>query len=152
MKYFSLNELTRSATAQSLGIDNTPDATAVGNLTALVDKVLDPLRTAYGKPITVTSGYRCPKLNSAVGGVKASHHRYGQAADITAGDVFANAKLFALIHELDLPFCQAIWEKGNDCGPRWIHVSYVATDVRKQTLRTINGIRYFNCNSKGKSV
>ena len=63
MKYFTIQELTASATAKRKCIDNTPDAKAVASLTALVANVLDPLREAYGKPIVVTSGYRCPKLN-----------------------------------------------------------------------------------------
>ena len=74
MKYFTINELTKSATATSKGIDNTPTKEVVGNLTTLVDKVLDPLREAYGKPIKVNSGYRCPKLNKAVGGSATSQH------------------------------------------------------------------------------
>ena len=58
MKYFTLNELTRSDTATKNKIDNTPTAEAVKNLTVLVDKVLDPLREMYGKPIYISSGYR----------------------------------------------------------------------------------------------
>ena len=68
MKYFSYEELTKSITAKNKGIDNTPSIEIKKNLKALVDNILDPLREAYGKPITVTSGYRCPKLNTAVKG------------------------------------------------------------------------------------
>ena len=50
------------------GIDNTPTREALGNLATFVDNLLDQLREAYGKPIKVNSGYRCPKLNKAVGG------------------------------------------------------------------------------------
>ena len=119
MKYFTINELTKSATATSKGIDNTPTRDVVGNLTALVDKVLDPLREAYGKPIKVNSGYRCPKLNKAVGGSATSQHVLGQAADITGGSKAENKKLFDLVKSLKLPFDQLIWENGGV----WVHVS-----------------------------
>ena len=120
MKYFTIKELTRSATARCLGIDNTPPASAVKALHELVDHVLDPLREAWGSPIRVNSGYRCPELNEAVGGTPGSQHLRGEAADITVGSRCANRRLLALIKRLDLPVDQCIDEKG--C--RWIHVSH----------------------------
>ena len=66
MRHFTLQELTRSDTARRLGINNTPPASAIQALHALVNDVLDPLRDAWGGPIRVTSGYRCPALNRAV--------------------------------------------------------------------------------------
>ena len=120
MKYFTIAELCRSATARRLGIDNTPPASAVKALTVLVDEVLDPLREAWGGPIRVNSGYRCPELNEAVGGTPTSQHQRGEAADITVGSRSANRRLLALIKRLDLPVDQCIDEKG--C--RWIHVSH----------------------------
>ena len=120
MKYFTLQELTRSATARRLGIDNTPPASAIRALNDLVDKVLDPLREAWGGPIRVNSGYRCPELNKAVGGTPGSQHQRGEAADITVGSRSGNRRLLALIKRLDLPVDQCIDEKG--C--RWIHVSH----------------------------
>ena len=120
MKYFTINELTRSITARLNGIDNTPSQQVINNLTALVDNVLDPLREAWGKPIHVNSGYRCPALNKAVGGVPASQHMLGEAADITAGSREANRQLYSLMRQLKLPVDQAI----NEYDFRWIHVSY----------------------------
>ena len=120
MKYFTIKELTRSATARCLGIDNTPPASAVKALHELVDHVLDPLREAWGGPIRVNSGYRCPELNEAVGGTPGSQHLRGEASDITVGSRSANRRLLALIKRLDLPVDQCIDEKG--C--RWIHVSH----------------------------
>ena len=120
MRHFTIAELTRSATARRLGIDNTPSASAVRALTALVDDVLDPLRDAWGGPIRVNSGYRCPELNRAVGGTPSSQHQQGEAADITVGSRSGNRRLLALIKRLDLPVDQCIDEKG--C--RWIHVSH----------------------------
>ena len=120
MKYFTIAELTRSDTARRLGIDNKPPASAVKALTLLVDEVLDPLREAWGGPIRVNSGYRCPELNKVVGGTPSSQHQRGEAADITVGSRSANRRLLALIKRLDLPVDQCIDEKG--C--RWIHVSH----------------------------
>ena len=72
MKYFTISELTKSATAKRLGINNTPALTERNNLEQLVNKILDPLREAYGAPIIVTSGFRCYLLNRAVGGAASS--------------------------------------------------------------------------------
>ena len=120
MKYFTIAELTRSDTARRLGIDNKPPASAVKALTVLVDEVLDPLREAWGGPIRVNSGYRCPELNKAVGGTPTSQHQRGEAADITVGSRSGNRRLLALIKRQNLPVDQCIDEKG--C--RWIHVSH----------------------------
>ena len=120
MKYFTIEELTRSTTARLRNIDNTPSQLVIDNLTALVDNVLDPLREAWGKPIKVNSGYRCRVLNKAVGGVPASQHMLGQAADITSGSQEANRELYSLLKRLNLPVDQAI----NEHDFRWLHISY----------------------------
>ena len=120
MKYFTIKELTRSDTARWLGIDNTPPPSAVRALHELVDHVLDPLREAWGGPIRVNSGYRCPELNQAVGGTPGSQHQRGEAADITVGSRSGNRRLLELIKRLNLPVDQCIDEKG--CS--WIHVSH----------------------------
>lgn len=131
MKYFTIEELTKSPTAKRKGIDNTPNAEVKKNLTALVDNILDPLREAWGAPIIVTSGYRCGKLNRAIGGAKASQHMKGQAADIrTVSDKPAdNKKLFELIQKLKLPYDQLI----DEYGYNWVHVSY-SSRHRRQIL------------------
>ena len=131
MRYFTLRELTRSATARRLGIYNTPPASAVKALNELVDNVLDPLREAWGGPIQVNSGYRCPALNKAVGGSPYSQHQRGEAADITVGTPSVNRRLLALIKRLDLPVDQCIDEKG--C--RWIHVSHRKGHNRRQYMK-----------------
>ena len=120
MKYFTLTELTRSATARRLGIDNTPPQETVTALAQLVDNVLDPLREAWGTPLYVTSGYRCPALNRAVGGVPHSQHILGQAADVTTGTIDGNRRLWQLLQSLKLPVDQVI----NEHGFRWLHISY----------------------------
>lgn len=132
MKYFTIQELTISNTAERKGIDNTPDQKAAAALTALVANVLDPLREAWGRPIVVNSGYRCPKLNRAVGGVARSQHTKGEAADIRtlSNRRWENEQLFQLIVQLKLPFDQLIDEHGYS----WIHVSYSEGKNRRQVL------------------
>ena len=131
MKHFTIKELCRSATAERLGIDNTPPRSAVTALHELVDHVLDPLREAWGGPIHVNSGYRCPELNRAVGGTPYSQHQRGEAADITVGTPARNRRLLALIKRLNLPVDQCIDEKG--C--RWIHVSHRAGPNRRLYMK-----------------
>ena len=125
-----MKELTNSSTADKLGIDNTPTTEVSAQLSNLVTHVLDPLREMYGKPITVNSGDRCPKLNAAVGGAKSSQHMRGEAADITGGSREENKKLLELIRD-NLPFDQLL----NESDYSWVHVSYVSTSKnRKQIL------------------
>lgn len=132
MKYFTMHELTASATALRKGISNTPDNVVRANLTALVSNVLDPLREAWGQPIIITSGYRSEKLNKAVGGAKKSQHVTGEAADIrTVSDRPSdNRKLFDKIQELGLPFDQLI----DEYGYNWVHVSFSQKGNRRQVL------------------
>ena len=121
-KYFSIGELTRSSVARQKGIDNTPPPDAEVRLNRLIDRLLDPLRERWGGPITVTSGFRSPRLNEAVGGVPSSQHVKGEAADITVGSPEDNRKLFELIRTSGLAFDQLIDERNY----AWIHVSYSA--------------------------
>ena len=73
-KYFSIAELTKSETAKRRKINNKPTKEVENCLNQLIDNILDPLRKAYGQPIIVSSGYRCPELNKAVGGARTSQH------------------------------------------------------------------------------
>ena len=128
-KYFSIGELTRSSVARREGIDNTPPPDAEMRLNRLIDRLLDPLRERWGGPITVTSGFRSPRLNEAVGGVPSSQHVKGEAADITVGNPEDNRKLFELIRTSGLAFDQLIDERNYT----WLHVSY-SDNNRKQIL------------------
>ena len=141
MKYFTIEELSASTEARKMGIDNTPTTEAVDKLTALVEAVLDPLRNRYGHPIHVSSGYRCPRLNKAVGGAETSQHVRGEAADIYVTKAKEMAMLFSLIYYL-LPYDQLIWERGTDEAPAWIHVSYREGNNRRECLR-YDGKKYY---------
>lgn len=116
-KYFSLAELCNSSVASHLGIDNTPtDPVVLANLEYIMDQ-LDIIREGYGKPIIINSGYRCPALNKAVGGVADSYHQKGLAVDIRWDDrlihyIMENAKFDKMIRE------------HSSSGVRWIHIQW----------------------------
>ena len=137
MKYFSISEMLKSDTAVKRGLWNGANLEVEENLRDLVEQVLDPLREAYGKPIRVTSGYRCPKLNTLVGGSPNSQHMRGEAADIVANNPEDNLLLGRLIEALG-KFDQLIYEQCDKQGnPRWIHVSWKRKGMkRRQVLHT----------------
>ena len=140
MKYFTLSELTKSATAKRLGIENTADASIRANLTALIENVLDPLRVRWGMPIIVTSGYRSTALNKAVGGAVNSQHTKGEAADIrTVSDSRADdMKLLRCLLNSGIVFDQVICEYPDAQGrPDWIHVSFNRGGNRKNRLTAV---------------
>ena len=86
MRYFSYSEFLKSDVAEKYQITNIPDSAqllqVLDNIKALVDNILDPLRAKIGRPIIITSGYRCQQVNELVGGSKTSQHLSGKAADI----------------------------------------------------------------------
>lgn len=130
MKYFTIDELCWSTTANKLKINNEPDTQTKNNLTILTENCLDLIRELWGSPIQVNSGFRCAKLNTAVGGSQTSHHLYGKAADITTGTKKDNKKLFQMIIESGIQFTQLIDEKNY----QWIHISYDAENLKNQVL------------------
>ncbi|MCD8312955.1 MAG: D-Ala-D-Ala carboxypeptidase family metallohydrolase [Bacteroidales bacterium] len=85
------------------------------NIVELVNTVLQPLRDAWGGPLTINSGYRCPALNAKVGGVATSQHLKGEAADVHADDP---AALAGLAQALELPYDQMI------LYPTFVHFSH----------------------------
>ena len=130
--HFRLSEFTRSATAQARGIDNTPTEEIVSNLRHLCENVLEPLRQHFGQPVVISSGYRCPTLNRAVGGAKTSQHMTGEAADIRVPDNATGMKWFAWMME-HLEFDQLIKERATRASPTfWIHVSLKADGKQRQ--------------------
>ena len=94
MKHFKFIEMIRSSKDNECGIDNWPkDADIMDNIIFTME-CLDKIREEYGLPLSVSSGYRCPELNRAVGGAKTSQHMKGQAADINLGSVEKNRAFF----------------------------------------------------------
>lgn len=131
---FTLKELTKSDTATRLGLDNTPDEETIENLKLLCEKVLQPVREHFGKPVTINSGYRSPESNAAVGGSKSSDHCKGQACDLEINGV-ANPDLAQWIMD-NLEYTQLILEFYTQGQPNsgWVHVSYDPNNLKKQEL------------------
>lgn len=138
--HFTIEEMYASDTAKRLGIDNKPTTQKMINLVYLCAFVLEPLRVAMGEPIRVSSGYRCEKLNKAVGGVYNSQHLKGQAADLCIdGDIEKGRRWFNYIKD-HLPFDQLIWEHNPKTGSYWVHVSYVFPDFGPNRRQVINNL------------
>lgn len=131
-EHFTLSELTRSDTADRKHIDNTPTVEVVANLRALCRNVLEPARVSFGAPIYVTSGYRCPALNAAVGGKPTSQHLRGEAADLQVQGVRNLKRLYKVIKSHGI-FDQLLYET-NRTGAKWIHVSYTSYGNRRQAI------------------
>ena len=127
MNHFTLQEFKKSETANKLGIDNSIPLAIIPNIEILINQVLDPIREYMDEPIYINSGYRCPLLNKAVGGVAGSQHVLGQAADITTGDWTSDLKLVNYI-EKNLIFDQMIIYKN------FIHISYKHIGNRKEII------------------
>ena len=134
MRYFTIGELCQSNEAAQRGIPNHPNTAQKMNMEKLIDRVLDPIRSLYGKPIYVNSGFRCLTLNKVVGGAKNSQHMKGQAADITGVNPSENKKIWDivmfLLQEGDIDFDQLIDEKSLSR----IHISYNEDNNRGQIL------------------
>jgi uncharacterized protein YcbK (DUF882 family) len=123
-KYFTLAELLKSSEAKKRGIDNTPTFEIVAHLDELVGTVMDPLRAAYGQPIKVSSGYRCPELNRAVSGSATSVHMIGYAADLQVGGSFTKFRDFVVewFRKTGTKFDQLLLESDRRTGAKWIHI------------------------------
>lgn len=140
-KYFTIEELVFSEDAlRKYDIRNKTTQTIENNLDRLIVELLDPIREKWGKPLQVTSGYRCDKLNGKVGGSKTSRHKDGLAADLDAGTNADNKALAKMIATSGLKFDQLIDEKGF----AWVHVGLTTRDrtPRQEILRTENGSSY----------
>ena len=121
MKYFTIDELTSSVTAENHNIDNTPDEESLKQLEKLVTDILDPLRESIGSPVIVNSAYRSKKLNKKIGGSKKSQHLYGQAADIRSNKYSPVELAFQLLKILDKWNQLIIY-------PSFVHVANVRSD------------------------
>ena len=118
-EHFSVDEFTFSATAQAMGINNTPGSLEIANLEFLCREVLEPARRVIGEPIHITSGYRCLALNRAVGGVAQSYHVRGLAADIHIESAAHASRLADALNAQ--PYCDLILVE-HAHGASWLHV------------------------------
>lgn len=131
--HFSTEEMLRSSTAERAGFlaQFSPPPHIHDNLQRLCNDILEPAREILASPLIITSGYRCPELNSRIGGAKYSAHLDGRAADFRAAKV-PIPKAVQILAESQLPFDQLIHEGS------WIHISIPASgDPRRQVLRAV---------------
>jgi hypothetical protein len=137
-EHFELAEFIRSSTAKRAGISNMPTNAHLENIKLLCEKVLEPIRVHFARPIILSSGYRSSALNRTIGGASSSQHCSGEAADIDMdGTNVTNAQIFNYIKDT-LEFDQLIWEFGTSTNPDWVHVSYESSKKqRKQILRAV---------------
>lgn len=135
--HFTLEEFTRSVAHPD--IPNVPSSGEIVKLRLLCDNILEQIRTNFGKPVTVLSGYRSKALNDAVGGAETSQHLRGEAADIEVYGV-PNRDLWTYI-VTHLNFDQCIAEKlsMSDGSAGWVHVSFKFPVGRKDALSFTNG-------------
>jgi zinc D-Ala-D-Ala carboxypeptidase len=146
-EHISMKEALRSNTAERLGINNMPDNDTLITMQITAQHIFEPLRNHFNEPIYISSFYRSPELNKAIGGSTSSQHCIGEAIDID--DVYSkasNVDFFNYIKD-KLEFDQLIWEFGDDENPAWVHVSYALGKNRMRILKAIkeNGrTKYIN--------
>ena len=142
--HFALSEFLVSQTAQRLGIDNTPSDEIIKNLTKTAE-MLEKVRTLFGdKVITITSGYRCLKLNTAIGSSSNSAHVQGQAAAFIGPD-FGSVRdcVIKIAHDKGIEFDQLIREF-DDSGHGWVHIAWRDKPRRQVLIIDTAGTRYWN--------
>lgn len=129
-RYFWISEFLRSEVALRLGIDNKPGGDALNNLRNVLAPGMERIRGMLGVPVFVTSGYRSPAANAAVGGAVASQHTIGQAADFIAPEAGTPLSICRRIaqHQQEIHFDQLIYEG------TWVHVSFVVAKPRGSVL------------------
>lgn len=116
-EHFDLQEFTYSETAKRYGIKNKPKTLIIDNIRTLCEEILEPLRLEIGKPIHISSGYRCLELNKKIGGVPTSQHCLGQACDFVV-EGMTPYEVVKVILELNLPFDQV------GLYDTFVHISY----------------------------
>ena len=131
---FKLSELIKSETAMRLDIDNTPNEEQIESLRLLCENILQPVRDHFGKPVKISSGFRCSALNQAAGGSANSDHCRGQACDFEIDGV-PNPELAGWI-EANLKYTQLILEFYTQGEPNsgWVHCSYSPSNLKAQSL------------------
>lgn len=135
-----MDELTKSQTALRMGIDNEPTPGDLYNLSQLCDNILQPVREHFGKPVTVSSGYRSVALCEAIGSSAKSQHAKGEAADFEIMGI-DNKEVAVWIRD-NLDFDQLILEFYKDGEPSsgWIHCSY--SDNNRGSVLKYDGKNY----------
>lgn len=138
--HFSLAEFTKSQAAIRKGIRNDPPPAAIAAMQLLCAKVLEPVRAHFRRPVKISSGYRSPTLNRAIGGAASSQHVKGEAADFEVPGVSNLEVAQWMMRQLN--YDQLILEFYHPGQPNsgWVHASY-REPYRNQEL-TFDGRRY----------
>jgi len=138
-EHFSLQELTKSSTAERRGIANEPDDEAVENLIMVCETILEPVREQYGIPFIPNSGFRCLELNRAIGSSDRSQHTTGEAVDFEVPSI-SNREVALWVKE-NCKFDQLILEfyKEGDPSSGWVHCSYVIDGDNRNSARIFDG-------------
>lgn len=128
-EHFSLAEFTNSQTATRRGIDNEPTGLVLDNLRHTAAQ-MEKVRALLGHPIIISSGYRCPELNAAIGGSQTSQHMSGEAADFVSPWFGSPLEICLRLEKSPLAFDQLIYEG------TWVHISFLAPRVARRQLLT----------------
>lgn len=136
--HFTLDEMTGSEVAARRGFDNTPTGDVAANLYRVCSDLMEPIRAHFAAPVRVSSGYRSPQVNAAVGGAPSSAHVEGRACDFTI-PAFTLREVYDWIAGSDLPYDQLIFEYG-----AWIHVGVARAGEkpRRECLMKLTGRGY----------
>ncbi len=126
---FKISELIKSDIAIKNNINNMPDINSLDCMLNLIYYCLQPIRDKIKKPMIITSGYRCPRVNKLVGGVNNSQHAKGQAVDFTIKGL-TPAQIVKFILSSEVEYDQLINEYD-----KWVHISYVKGKNRRQILK-----------------
>ena len=129
---FSISELIKSETANLHNINNMPDINSLDNMLDLIYYVLQPIRDRLKKPMVITSGFRCKRVNELLNGAKTSQHLKGQAADFIVPGMAVD-EVIQFIRNSYIEYDQLIAEKNG--SSEWVHISFSKDNNRNQFLR-----------------
>tara|TARA_R110000744_G_C19088609_1_gene532128 strand:+ start:43 stop:495 length:453 start_codon:yes stop_codon:yes gene_type:complete len=137
--HFTLSELTKSSTAERLGMENEPGPTEIENLIMVCDQILEPVRNYYDIPFTPNSGFRCLNLNREIGSSDGSQHVKGEAVDFEVPGI--PNKEVALWVKDNCEFDQLILEFYKEGIPDsgWVHCSYTIKKNNRKSARVFDG-------------
>jgi zinc D-Ala-D-Ala carboxypeptidase len=139
-EHFQIEEFTQSQTAERLGLDNDIPIHLWGNVNRLAQG-MEKVRALLGKPISITSGYRSPEVNRAVGSKNTSQHTTGNAADFICPAYGDPAKIVAAIVSSDIEYDQVIQEYASKPGAGWVHISFSDRNRRQALVIDKQGTR-----------
>lgn len=134
-KDFTLQELSKSEIADRNNINNIPTADHITNLVLLCQYVLQPVRSHFDKPVSITSGYRSPELCVLVGSKPTSQHTFGQAADFKISGVPNKVVSDWIVNTLDFDQCILEFWKQEEPNSGWVHCSYSFNNNRQEYLQ-----------------